>query len=273
MKFNTDWLFSLYQEEAGADGAASGGGEGAAVDGGDNQPASDQPAEPQEGADNPEWLLPKYMTDGRSKEDAISEQAKAYNELQGRFGSFTGAPEEYEVSISEQLTEAGLDIKSDDPMVQEAMKFAKESNMSQDGFNKMIELYGMQQVAEHKALEEYRTNEMKQLGPNADSRIDNIIEWGSKNLDEETFKGLQGMANSAEAVKVIESLVGMTRSAPVDASNTPSPGVSAEEVRSMQFEKDEHGNRKINSDPEFRARYMKARNAVYGTDDHKVVIR
>jgi hypothetical protein len=40
----------------------------------------------------------------------------------------------------------------------------------------------------------------------------------------------------------------------------------------MQFEKDEHGNRRIATDPEFKARYIKLRNEVYGTEDHKQII-
>lgn len=258
-------LKNIYMNEA-DDGLLSGGGEPA-------ETPQDAPADSPSLNETPEWLLPKYMSDDRSQEEAISEQAKAYNELQSKFGAFTGAPEEYVSAFNDELTEAGLSLEADDPMVEAAIEFAKKSNMSQEGFNDMLNLYGMQRLAEHNAQQDFKANEMKALGPGAESRIGNINEWASKNLDEQTYSALQGMATTAESVKAIEHLIGMTRSAPVNADSVPSPGASAEEVRAMQFEKDEHGNRKINTDPEFRKRYTKLRNDVYGTDDHKVVIR
>ena len=45
--------------------------------------------------DKQEFLKDKYAN--------ITEQAKAYTELESRFGSFTGAPEAYEINLSEQL--------------------------------------------------------------------------------------------------------------------------------------------------------------------------
>ena len=49
--------------------------------------------------DAPEWFkADKYKT--------VADQAKAYKDLEGRFGSFTGAPEEYaDVTLDENLTE------------------------------------------------------------------------------------------------------------------------------------------------------------------------
>lgn len=227
----------------------------------------------EESNERPDWLLDKYATEGKSVDEATTEQAKAYSELSSKLGSFTGAPEEYEVALSEELTEMGVEIAKDDPMIEAAMKFAKDSNMSQDGFKDMVNLYAMQQVAENKANEEYKAEQLKGLGPSADSRIKNIQQWADKNLDAETVQGLEGFATSTESVKAIERLISMTRSASVnvdDANNNS--GASAEDVSKLQFEKDEHGNRRINTDPDFKARYKKLRNEVYGTEDHKVIV-
>lgn len=266
MKFmNQERLFGTCQEEAGAEDGIISGGE---------TPAETPTETPTEvSADAPEWLLGKYYTEGKSIEDATAEQAKAYNELSGKFGSFTGSPEAYEVALSEELTEMGIEIAPDDPMMVAAMEYAKESNMSQDGFAGLVNLYAMQQVADAKADSEYQAEQMKALGANAGSRIQNIEQWGGKNLDAETFEALKGMATSVESVKAIEQMISMTRNASVDVDNAaPAPGATTEDVSAMQFEKDEHGNRRINSDPEFKKRYQKLRNEVYGTSEHRQMV-
>ena len=114
---------------------------------------------------------------------------------------------------------------------------------------------------------------MKILGSNAEARITNINEWANKHLDAEDIQGIQAMTTTAESVKAVERIIAMTRGASVDVDNAQSnSGASGEDVSKMQFEKDDHGNRRINTDPEFRARYKKLRNEVYGTEDHKQVI-
>lgn len=221
----------------------------------------------------PDWLLDKYAIEGKTISEATDEQAKAYGELQGKFGAFTGAPENYEVSISEELKELGVEMASDDPMLVEAMKFAKDSNMSQEGFSGLVNLYATQQVAEFKADADFKAEQIKALGPSGESRIKNINQWASKNLDADTVKNLESMASSVESVKAIERLISMTRNASVDVDNSESSsGATKEDVSKMQFEKDSNGNRRINTDPEFNARYQKMRNEVYGTEESRVMV-
>lgn len=270
-KYNN--LFRVYQEEAGDDGAPSGGGGDSLLDNtsGDSSNQDDDNNE-SETPTKPDFLLDKYLAEGRSMEESIAEQAKGYGELQKRFGAFTGSPEEFELSLSDELKEAGAELSADDPLVQEAMKFAKESNMSQEGFNGLVNLYVEQQVAEAKALTEYKAEQMKELGSNAQARIENISQWGAKNLDGETFEALKGMATSAESVKAIEQLISKIGNGSVDPQDAQNnSGFGVEELRKMQFEKDEHGNRKIQTDPEFRKRYNKLAAEVYPGEHRQIV--
>jgi len=279
MLINKDWLGRLYRDEASADGSADGGGDASTTStddsGGDNAAAvAKMAAEGDDsGGDRPDWLLDKYATKGKSVEEATSEQAKAYKELSGKFGAFTGSPETFEVKLSEELTEAGVKIGDDDPMLKAAMEFAKESNMSQDGFNGLVNLYAMQQLAESKADEEYKAEQMKALGPSGESRIKNIQQWAGKNLDSETVTSLESMATSVESVKAIERLISMTRGAAVDVDDSKATSsVTSEELHKMQFEKDDHGNRRINTDKDFNARYQKMKNEFYGTEEHREMV-
>ena len=275
MLINQDWLGRVFFEEAGNEGAAVGGGGENNADNNEGD-SGEQSGDNNQEQDNerPEWLLDKYATEGKSINEATAEQAKAYNELSGKFGAFTGAPEEYtDVVLSDELKELGVEISNDDPMLQVAKEFAKESNMNQEGLNGMVNLYAMQQVADKKAEADYKAEQLKALGANADSRIENIQQWANKNLDPETVQGLEKMATSAESVKAIERLISMSREAAVDPDDANNnSGASAEDVSNMQFEKDQHGNRRINTDPEFKARYLKLRNEVYGTEDFKHIV-
>ena len=215
--------------------------------------------------DKPEFLKDKYAN--------ITEQAKAYTELESRFGAFTGAPEKYEINISDQLKEGGIDIDDSDPIMSEAMEFANNANMGQEGFDKMIELYAMSKVAEGEALEAYKANELKALGSNGEVRIDNLNAWANANLPEDMIEGFQGMANSAASVQALEKLVSMTRNAPVNPEEGQAAGgVTEEEVNKLVFEKDQYGNRRMAIDPAFRRKVEAMQAKLYGSDDHRVVI-
>jgi len=223
--------------------------------------------------DRYDFVLDKYRAEGRTEAEAMQLQAQSYSELQSKFGSFTGAPEEYEALISEELTEAGVELVADDPMLEKAFELGKELNMSQEGMSKLINMYAEIQLAENKAYEEQRAENMKQLGNNAAARIEGINKWIDANLDNETAQGLRGIATTAEGIKAIEQLISKTKSAPVaPQDSTPVPSVTPQEVQAMQFAKDEHGNRKINTDPEFKKEYQRKRDALYGTQEHRQMI-
>lgn len=268
MLINKDWLGRVFRDEANGDGD---GGDGGGGDGDNNSGDGDQGD-----GDNqaPEWLQSKYVTEGKSQEESIAEQAKAYTELSTKFGAFTGAPDEYtEVVLSDELKELGIEIDKDDPMLKAAQEFAKESNMSQEGLSGLVNLYAMQQVAEKKAEDEYKADQMKELGNNAEARITNIQQWASKNLDAETLAGLEGFATNAGAVKALEQIIKLTGNKSVDVDESKgNPGVDESEVKAMQFELDDHGNRRINTDKAFKAKYEKARNDLYGMEEHRQMI-
>jgi len=216
--------------------------------------------------ETPEWFKgDKYGT--------VVDQAKAYKELESRFGSFTGSPEEYAVNLSEELTERGIEIGTDDPLYEEALSFAKDSNMSQEGFDKMMNLYATSKVAEGEALELHKQAEIASLGDNAQARIDNLTNWGKANLPADLFDGFQEMATSANAVRAMEKLISMSRNAPISPESVKAQsGITAEEVQKMQFEKDEYGNRRLQTDPAFRAKFNKLKEQVWGSEEYRNII-
>ncbi len=216
--------------------------------------------------DAPDWFKAE-------KYKSVDEQAKAYTELEGKFGSFTGAPDEYEIKLSEELTEKGVEMTADDPIMAEAMKFAKESGMNQDGFGKMVELYAMTRLAENDAIDQGRSDEMALLGNKAQERIGNLSAWGKANLSADMFNGFEDLATTAEGVKTLEHLIAKTRNAPISSAQiTTAPSGTSEDVQKMLFETDEYGNRRISTDPAFKARYEKMRDEVWGSEENRIVV-
>jgi len=106
---------------------------------------------PGQGA-RPEWLPPKYKK--------ASDLAKAYSEAEKRLGGFTGAPENYDV--------ASLELDENDFTLKEIAAVAKDLNMNQDGFNKLVgRIMSAAETQEKMQLEE----SIKRLGPDADRQL------------------------------------------------------------------------------------------------------
>jgi len=97
----------------------------------------------------PEWFK-------ADKYKSIADQAKAYTELEKRFGGFKGAPKD-----GYQAPEG---IEADDALFAELKTFAEETNMSQDAFDRAWDLL----QAQSEAVEEVSLEaEMAKLGDNA----------------------------------------------------------------------------------------------------------
>ena len=221
--------------------------------------------------------VPEKFWDSESNSLRTDDVLKSYSELEKRFGSFTGAPDEYAFNISEdmqgKIDELGLEVSTDDPLYEAALEMAKETGMNQEGFDRLTNLYLMSQVADVNAMSEAREEQMKLLGDRAQSRINNLNAWGEKNLSPELFEMFQNSTVSAEAVQVMEHLIAQTRNAPIaDTTATPAPSVTESELMDMQFATDEFGNRKINTDPAFRAEYKRKMKELHGEGEHRIMV-
>jgi len=212
------------------------------------------------------FVLDKYKAEGRSDQDAAFEQAKAYPELQKQFGSFTGAPENYEFTLSDELKEAGSDFGTDAPEFEELAELAKDLNMSQDGFNKMAEVFAMRDIAEQEAHTELLNDEMKKLGDNATGRLQNLSKWAIANLPNDLQESFNELAVSAGAVQALESIISMTRGAPMEPNIPAAPGISEADVRAAHNEINEQGQRKYDVDPDHRAKVEKMYKQIYKGD-------
>lgn len=215
------------------------------------------------------------------KYKSVADQAAAYGELEKKFGAFTGAPDEYEVPSSEVFAKdidlpEGVDfnLDADDPLLKSFSKASKEMGINQDGFNRLVGLYIQQQANDYAATMTNAAEEKARLGANADERLDNIGKWGAANMDKDLFGKFQNMLTSADAVEVVEHLVGKTRnsSLPNPAEVSAAPAFTKQDYDNAMGEKDEKGNLKYLTDPSHRAKVERIGKALFGGQPHRQIM-
>lgn len=175
--------------------------------------------------ERPEW----YKSE---KYKSVADQAKAYTELEKRFGGFTGAPKD-----GYQAPEG---IEADDALFAELKTFAEETNMSQEAFGRAWDLL----QAQSEAVEEVSVEaELAKLGDNGQQRIKTVEQFMKNNLDPDTYERVRYGVNSAEAVELVEALIKATAPAklPIDGAVQPG-GITWEAIEAEMFKKDEQGN-------------------------------
>ncbi len=190
--------------------------------------------------DQPEW----YKAD---KYKSVAEQAKAYTELEKKFGGFTGAPKDG-YSIVEG-------VESDDALWQELVSFGEKTNMSQSAMNDAWELLSAQdQAAEEVSMEV----ELQKLGDNGVERVKVVEQYMKNNLDGDTYERLRYAVNSAEAVELIEALVKSTAPAklPIDGYIEPG-GLTWEDIESEMYKKSDNGQYLRSVDPNHEAKIQR----------------
>ena len=175
--------------------------------------------------ETPEW----YKSD---KYQSVAEQAKAYTELEKKFGGFKGAPKDGYT--------APEGIESDDALLSELTEFAKDTNMSDEAFGRAWEILSAQEQAVEEVTQEM---EMQKLGDNATQRLKTVEGFLKNNLDADTYSAAQELVTSADSVALIEMIVKATMPAklPIEGGEHPQ-GLTWADVEAEMFRKDEKGN-------------------------------
>ncbi len=184
--------------------------------------------------ERPEWLKEKYKS--------AADQAKAYNEIEKKLGKFQGAPEEYDLSLPDKPDFA---FEQGDPVLEEFLTFAKESNASQEFVTKALQQYV-------KAQEFYMPDpqvEMEKLGINAKAEVSQLTEWANQRLTKDEFETFKGLVTTAEAFRVIQKLRRVTTSQNETAVTN---NVKSESQLSERQLLEMIGDPRFNTDPLYR---------------------
>jgi hypothetical protein len=214
--------------------------------------------------EKPDW----YKGD---KYKSVEEQAKAYGELEKRFGAFTGAPKEaYAINVPAPLKDA-VQFDTTDPLFVKLGEFARSNNMSQKGFDGVIGLLAEYELAVAAAnapptLEATKTA----IGADADTRIASVANWSKANLDatqQATVREALLKPTEANVFKALEAVVAKTRQAALPKpgdGGVPPPASELEEVNRLQAYTDpKTGRRPYVDDSIYREKVEKKRRDYY----------
>lgn len=202
-------------------------------------------------AERPEYLPEKFWNTEEGSPN-VEGLAKSYTEIESKFGQRAsalreeieseikkpreGVPESaegYTYELSKEGLPEGWEIQSidDDPMLGWWRDTAFDRGMTQDEFQAGINKYMEMQVA---GIPD-KSAEMKSLGENAQERIDRVDLYLGKNLTEDEYNTLADFAITAEAVQVLEKLIGIQAEPSISTfGGEPSTGSSSEdEIRAM----------------------------------------
>jgi len=211
----------------------------------DYENADDEPLE------RPDWW-PENFWKGEEAEPDLEAIAKSWTDLRKQISQGkhkAPADGKYDTSAFGNTPE-------DDPVRKHVMDWARDNSVSQSALDhlvgKVVDMGAMQQ-------ETFQVNvqqEMKQLGPNADARINGMKKWGASlvskgiwsNDDYEEFTIMGGTARGINALEKLRS--SYEGSVPIEAA--PVEGApSKDELYQMV------GDEKYKNDPAYRAKVEK----------------
>ena len=178
------------------------------------------PAEETPVAERPEHIPEKFWRDGNVD---VDEMAKSYAQLETYVGSKEDAlreklieelanehaetvPEKYELpKLPEGITE---EMVQENPMYSWWQETAKTNGMNQEEYEAGINAYVEMMQSQQPNLEK----EMEALGENANSRIDAVNAWASKNFPPEEYEAIQySLGTSASGIQALERIMEMNK--------------------------------------------------------------
>ena len=221
--------------------------------------------------------VPEKFWNDETKTVNNDQVLESYNQLSSKFGAFTGAPDEYAFSLSKDLTSNGVELAADDPLIASFSEFAKEKGINQETANDLVNMFVESEYAKSLEGGEAETarvaEQMALLGDNAQQRVNNIDNWSKANLTPEQAEGLTGMATSAASVQAIEALIAKSKNAPMQTNDVnPASQISRQELETLQYARDEHGNRKMQSDPDYNKMVKAKYREVYGDGENIITV-
>jgi len=216
-----------------------------------------EPVEPVEPIERPEYIPEKFW-DAETGQARLEDTFKSYTALEQKMAGKKQAPEAYELGFDESFDKELLEgLDGENEIIKGMMDIAKDNDLSQDGFNKILNLVIGAEISEMKEIEEYKKNEMAQLGEHGNKRITDIKAWIDATLDKELADGLKATMSTAKAVEALEKLKEASKAPSLKVGDDLDPSIVAthDDLRKRQFAKDEFGNR-LMQNPEYRKKWQ-----------------
>lgn len=202
----------------------------------------------------PVWLkADKYKT--------VEEQAKAYPELEKRFGAFKGAPKDGKYAPIAKLPE-GIqgEFDAEHPLFQEFGTWALDNQFSQESYEAVLGMFAKYEAGRTPD----RAEILRDMGDGAETRLAAVAQWAKANLTSEEHALLKSTLEPSEmtanVVKLVESLIAKTK-APAAARPGSDVVTGTDTLDSIQEEQGRinpaTGKRFYDENPEYRAKIEK----------------
>ena len=177
--------------------------------------------------DRPEWIPQQFWSDDDGPD--VEGVFKSYNELRSKMSAgLHKAPKDgkYDVAV---MSDVG--VADDDPMLEQFIETAKESGLSQDGFNQLASLYLDAVGAAEEAAQTSMAEERAKLGRNADKVIDETNKWLTKLGTSGVLNGdeMEAIANASNNAFFITGLNKIRQS----YNEAPIPTIDIQEGNTM----------------------------------------
>lgn len=147
--------------------------------------------------DRPDWL-PEGST--------VSDLARRAEGLRKQIGQIKHAPSEYSLDIDPAITEI-MGITKDDPLIEEFKIKALGADISQEGFNELLNMYLEHQAGVMLSQMDAQESQFAEYGIDADETFDHIQNWANNNLSNDEAEILSNMSLSAPQMKVIQGII------------------------------------------------------------------
>lgn len=151
--------------------------------------------------ERPNWLPEKFKTG--------EDLGKSYQELEKKLGAHAGAPENYEMTVSEGLEDYAID--SENSLAKGFFDVLKENGVNQKTADALMNLHAEQAKADDEviAMAEEQTfrEDCKAVGPEAVQEIKESIQWAKGIMSEDSYDLLRTIGNkNLEVGKMISDL-------------------------------------------------------------------
>lgn len=168
--------------------------------------------------DKPDWF-------NGEKYKNVAEQAKGYKELQKKLGAFTGSPETYTDDLGSEYE--GIEFDQDDELLVGVKELAKESNMSQEGYQnllkKFVDYTVKQNEVQQELIKESALAELEKIGPNPSSQINEMVGWFGQNFPASDIDSFKNIIRTASDFKVLNTMRDAMGYKKINSSSTSSP--------------------------------------------------
>ena len=160
--------------------------------------------------------------------------------LEHKFGGFTGAPDGYSIATPEGLSG---DVDMTDPYLVEFMASAKELNMSQDAFEKIMDIHLRASIAPAVDVELLA----KEIGPDFDSMRENMAGFFKSRLSGDEFKTMNNMITGADSFRAIYNIYKSSRPTKFDDAvrENFNQAELKDQMEAEHSATDDHGNPKM----------------------------